>query len=188
MPGAARTKRRPPPRAGAAPAVRILGIDPGFRQTGYGVIDIAGNHAVHVTHGRVAVQGEALAERMRRIFHEITGVIREFRPAEAAVEKIFMYRNADSALKLGQSRGAAVTACAELRLPVFEYTANQVKQATVGKGHAQKPQVQYMVKVLLCLAEPPQEDAADALAVALCHGHSRRPPAPVQPQTPARRP
>ena len=153
--------------------IRILGIDPGSQSTGYGVIDMDGNHATHVAHGNVTVRGEQLSDKLGQIFQEINAVINRFQPSECAVEKVFMYRNADAALKLGQSRGAAITACAEQRLPVFEYTANQVKQATVGKGHAAKSQVQYMVKVLLCLNESPQTDAADALAVALCHGHSR---------------
>ena len=132
-----------------------------------------GNRAVHVNHGQITTQSGDLSDKLRQIFRGIGAVISEFKPVECAVEKVFMYRNADSALKLGQSRGAAITACAELDLPVFEYTANQVKQATVGKGHAEKAQVQYMVKVLLCLDGIPQADAADALAVALCHGHSR---------------
>lgn len=153
--------------------VRILGIDPGSRITGYGVIDMDGNHARHVTHGQIVIKDGELSGKLRRIFRAISTVIGEFQPDECAAEQVFMYRNADSALKLGQSRGAAITACAQQDLPVFEYTANQVKQATVGKGHAGKPQVQYMIKVLLCLADEPQADAADALAVALCHGHSR---------------
>ena len=153
--------------------IRILGIDPGSRHTGYGIIDMHGNRALHVTHGRITIPAGELSGRLRRIFRDISALISELRPDECAVEQVFMHRNADSALKLGQSRGAAVTACAERELPVFEYTANQVKQATTGKGHADKIQVQYMVKVLLCLNEVPDADAADALAVALCHGHSR---------------
>ena len=159
--------------AGRAGRVRILGIDPGSQITGYGIIDMDGNHALHVAHGQIAVQSGSLSDKLRQIFRELDAVISEFQPDECAVEKVFMHRNADSALKLGQSRGAAITACAERSLPVFEYTANQVKQATVGKGHAGKSQVQYMVKVLLCLSGAPQADAADALAVALCHGHTR---------------
>ena len=159
--------------AGRVGRVRILGIDPGSRNTGYGIIDMDGNHARHVAHGHIAVQSGPLSDRLRQIFRELGAVISEFQPDEGAVEKVFMHRNADSALKLGQSRGAAITACAERNLTVFEYTANQVKQATVGKGHAEKSQVQYMVKVLLCLSCAPQADAADALAVALCHGHTR---------------
>ncbi len=153
--------------------IRILGIDPGSQQTGYGVIDMDGNHAIHVAHGNIKVRGERLSDKLQLIFHHLRVVIREFQPTECAIERVFVHRNADSALKLGQSRGAAITACAEQGLPVFEYTANQVKQATVGKGHAAKQQVKHMVKILLCLAEPPRADAADALAVALCHGHSR---------------
>ena len=160
-------------RGGQVHKVRILGIDPGSRHTGYGIIDMDGNRAVNVTHGRITIPAGELSDRLRCIFRGLSALLREFQPDECAVEKVFMYRNADSALKLGQSRGVAIAACAERDLPVFEYTANQVKQATTGKGHADKAQVQYMAKVLLCLNETPEVDAADALAVALCHGHSR---------------
>lgn len=153
--------------------VRIIGIDPGSRITGFGVIDIEANHAIHVTNGYIKVTGITLAEKLEQIFNEIDAVITEYQPQEASIEKIFMHKNADSALKLGQARGAAIVVCARQQLKIFEYSANQVKQATVGKGHAQKHQVQHMVKVLLCLQQTLQEDAADALAVALCHGHSR---------------
>ncbi|MEJ2760126.1 MAG: crossover junction endodeoxyribonuclease RuvC [Gammaproteobacteria bacterium] len=154
--------------------VRILGIDPGSNLTGYGIIDMDGNHAVHITHGTIRVRGASLGEKLDLIFRRFAAVIAEFEPQEAAIEQVFMHRNADSALKLGQARGSAVTACARHGLDVFEYTPNQVKQATVGRGHAAKQQVQHMIKVLLCLTEAPQSDAADALAVALCHGHSRQ--------------
>ena len=153
--------------------IRILGIDPGSINTGYGIIDVDGNHAVHITHGTLRVRGDSLGERLQLIYRHYTDLIEEYAPAEAAVEQVFMHKNADSALKLGQARGAAITACACLHLPVHEYTPNQIKQATVGRGHAAKQQVQHMIKVLLCLPEEPQSDAADALAVALCHGHSR---------------
>ena len=153
--------------------IRILGIDPGSQNTGYGIIEMDGNHARHITHGILKLQQDDLSVKLQTIFRELSRIISEFHPDEAAIEQVFMHRNADSALKLGQARGAAITACAEQDLPVFEYTANQVKQATVGKGHAAKQQVQHMIKVLLCLQEIPQSDAADALAVALCHGHSR---------------
>jgi len=152
---------------------RILGIDPGSRFTGYGIIDMDGNHSTHITHGTIRVQGDTIAVKLRLLFRELCGIIDEFRPDEVSIEKVFMHKNADSALTLGQARGCAITACAEKDLPVYEYTANQVKQATVGKGHAAKEQVQHMVKILLCLRESPQADAADALATALCHGHSR---------------
>ena len=152
---------------------RILGIDPGSRLTGYGIIDIQGNHATHVAHGVIQVQGLDIGEKLRCLFRRMEEILAEFHPDEISVEKIFMHKNADSALKLGQARGCAIAACADQNLPVFEYTANQVKQATVGRGHAAKEQVQHMIKVLLCLRENPKADAADALAIALCHGHSR---------------
>ncbi|MFT5350662.1 MAG: crossover junction endodeoxyribonuclease RuvC [Gammaproteobacteria bacterium] len=152
---------------------RVLGIDPGSRITGYGIIDMDGNHAAHVTHGAIRIEASALPIKLRTIFEKISEVLAEYHPDEMAIEKVFMHRNADSALKLGQARGSAITACAVQNIEVFEYTANQVKQATVGKGHAAKEQVQHMVKILLCLDEIPQPDAADALAIALCHGHSR---------------
>jgi crossover junction endodeoxyribonuclease RuvC len=152
---------------------RIIGIDPGSQITGYGIIDMDGNHATHVTHGVVRIQGKSLSLKLRTIFEKLSYIVTEYRPDEMSIEKIFMNRNADSAIKLGQARGTAIAACAVQNLEVFEYTANQVKQATVGKGHAAKQQVQHMIKILLCLAEKPQADAADALAVALCHGHSR---------------
>lgn len=152
---------------------RILGIDPGSRLTGYGIIDIQGNHATHVTHGVIRVQGLDIGEKLRCLFRRIEEILAEFHPDEISIEKIFMHKNADSALKLGQARGCAIAACADQNLPVFEYTANQVKQATVGRGHAAKEQVQHMIKVLLCLRESPTADAADALAIALCHAHSR---------------
>jgi crossover junction endodeoxyribonuclease RuvC len=152
---------------------RILGIDPGSRITGYGVIDIDGNHSTHVAHGSIRLEGVDTAGKLGQLYRQLSAVITDFHPDEASMEKVFMHKNADSALKLGQARGCAITACAERGLPVHEYTANQVKQATVGKGHAEKQQVQHMVKILLCLRASPQADAADALAIALCHGHSR---------------
>lgn len=154
--------------------IHILGIDPGSQHTGYGIIEMDGNHARHIAHGTLNLHHEGLPAKLQTIFRELSRIISEFDPNEAAIEKVFMHRNADSALKLGQARGAAITACAERDLDVFEYTPNQIKQATVGKGHAAKQQVQHMVKVLLCLPEAPPADAADALAVALCHGHSRQ--------------
>jgi len=153
--------------------IRILGIDPGSQITGYGIIDMEGNHARHVAHGAIRIEKRELPEKLRTVFEKITDIVQEYHPDEMSIEKVFMHRNADSALKLGQARGAAITACAIRDISVFEYTATQVKQATVGKGHAAKQQVQHMVKILLCLAEIPQADAGDALAIALCHGHSR---------------
>ena len=153
--------------------IRILGIDPGSQITGYGIIDMDGNHAKHVAHGAIRINKKELPDKLRTIFEEITDILLEYEPDEMSIEKVFMHRNADSALKLGQARGAAITACIIRDMKVYEYTANQVKQATVGKGHAAKAQVQHMVKILLCLKEIPQADAGDALAIALCHGHSR---------------
>lgn len=153
--------------------IRILGIDPGSRYTGYGVIDMDGNRACYVASGAVRVQGEDLAERLRIIFDGITQIVASHQPDEVAIEKVFMHRNADSALKLGQARGAAICASLSPPLPLSEYTPTQIKQAVVGRGHAEKGQIQHMVRVLLSLSATPQSDAADALAVALCHGHTR---------------
>lgn len=153
--------------------VRLLGIDPGFQRTGYGIIDVTGNHVRHVAHGVIRVEGGELGERLARIFTGIEELLRAHAPVEAAVEKVFVDRNVDSALKLGQARGAAIAACARAGLAIHEYSPSQVKQATVGRGQAEKQQVQHMIRILLCLGERPQADAADALAVAVCHGHQR---------------
>jgi len=156
--------------------IRILGIDPGSVNTGYGVIDTEGDHSIHIASGIIKMTQTELAEKLHYIQLRITDLIDQHRPREVSVEKVFMHKNADSALKLGQARGAAIAACMTHDVELFEYTANQVKQATVGKGHAAKQQVQHMVRILLCLAEAPVADAADALAVALCHAHSRTGP------------
>lgn len=153
--------------------IRILGIDPGSINTGFGIIDSRGNHAKHIDSGVIKIKGETLADKLKVIHEGITSIINEYNPEEVSIEKIFMNRNADSAIKLGQARGVAIAACAIQDLPVYEYTANQVKQATVGKGHAAKEQVQHMIKILLCLEVQPKPDAADALAIALCHANSR---------------
>ena len=157
----------------ASRTVRLIGIDPGSQTTGYGIIEMEGNRAVHIAHGIIQTTGDSAGDRLHAIYRGLSEIVRKYTPAESAIERVFMHRNADSALKLGQARGSAMVACTELGLEIFEYSANQVKQATVGKGHAAKQQVQHMVKVLLCLENQPQADAADALAVALCHGHSR---------------
>lgn len=155
---------------------RILGIDPGSRVTGYGVIDVAGGRLRYVASGCIRVQGADLAQRLGDIFDAVQRIVATYRPQEVAVERVFLHRNADSALKLGHARGAAI--CAAARGPggdcvsVAEYSAREVKQAVVGTGAAAKAQVQHMVRHLLDLDGAPQSDAADALAVALCHGHS----------------
>ena len=152
----------------------ILGIDPGSRITGYGVISEVGSRCEYVGSGCIRVGEGELPERLRRIHDGITEVIERYCPQSVGIEQVFMSRNADSALKLGQARGAAIVAAVCQDLPVSEYSARQVKQAVVGKGSADKTQVQHMVKSILQLEDTPQADAADALAVALCHAHTRQ--------------
>ncbi|BAP13627.1 MAG: crossover junction endodeoxyribonuclease RuvC [Alcanivorax borkumensis] len=151
----------------------ILGIDPGSRRTGYGVVDVVGNRSRAVAFGTITTSHKEIPPRLGEIFAGIDQVVKEYGPAEVSIEKVFMARNADSALKLGQARGAAIAAVMQACVPVFEYSARQVKQAVVGKGGAEKNQVGEMVKYLLKLDQRPQEDAADALAIALCHAHMR---------------
>lgn len=152
----------------------IIGIDPGSRITGYGVVAMEKARAVHLTSGCIEIAELAFEDRLCVIFDAITAIVREFEPTEAAVEKIFMNRNADSAIKLGQARGAALVALAKQGLAVHEYSPNQIKQAIVGRGHAEKAQVQHMIKALLSLSSAPKADAADALATAMCHGHTQQ--------------
>jgi crossover junction endodeoxyribonuclease RuvC len=152
----------------------ILGIDPGSRVTGYGLVAMEKNKSVHVDSGCLDMAELALDGRLRVIFAGLTAVIREHRPDEVAIEKIFMSRNADSAIKLGQARGVAIVAAAMCDVPVYEYSPNEIKLAVVGRGHATKDQVQHMVKVLLTLQGALRADASDALAVAICHGHTRQ--------------
>lgn len=148
----------------------ILGIDPGSRITGYGIVKDQGAHQEYVTSGCIRTTTKAkLPERLDEIFSGVTQIINEFVPDELAIEQIFMSRSAESALKLGHARGVAIVAGVNQGLPVFEYEARKVKQAIVGTGAATKDQVQHMVQRLLKLPGKPQEDAADALAIALCH-------------------
>jgi crossover junction endodeoxyribonuclease RuvC len=157
-------------RAGSA--VRVLGLDPGLRHTGWGVIDIAGSRLVHVADGVVhAAAHEPLAARLVSLFRQITGVVERFCPDEAAVEESFVNRNPASTLKLGVARGVVLLAPAERGLKVTEYSANLIKKAVVGVGHAEKIQVATMVRRLLCGGAIGTADAADALAVAICHAH-----------------
>lgn len=154
--------------------MRILGIDPGSRFTGYGVIESAQGRSRLVAAGRLDVREGALPLRLLAILEGLAGVIREHAPQEAAVEETFVNRvNASSALILGQARGAAVCACAQARLPVAEYAAAQVKLAVAGHGRADKHQVSHMVRALLNTRDSFATDAADALAVALTHAHVR---------------
>ncbi len=152
----------------------ILGIDPGSRKTGFGIIECLGGRQRYVSSGVIRLPEGALPLRLGIIFESIDSLIAEHGPVEAAVEEVFMAKSAGSALKLGQARGAAVVACVQRGLSVSEYTARQIKQAVVGTGAADKEQVQHMVKTLLRLPAAPQEDAADALAAALCHANTRR--------------
>ncbi len=161
------------PKTAVAANVRVLGIDPGSRRTGYGVIECRGADYVHVAHGSISVSGDALASRLRLIFEGLQALIVEHGPGEVAVERVFVNRNIDSALKLGQARGAALCAVPE-GLPVFEYAPRAIKLALVGSGSAEKLQVAHMIKALLRLDGQIGPDASDALAVAVCHAHSRR--------------
>jgi crossover junction endodeoxyribonuclease RuvC len=151
--------------------LRILGIDPGLRITGFGVIEQTGNKLRYVTSGCVRSGKGELAARLRMILDGLAEVIGEHRPGEVAIEKVFVNVNPQSTLLLGQARGTAICAAVIAGLPVAEYTALQVKQAVVGKGHAKKEQVQHMVRRLLALPGDPSPDAADALACAICHAH-----------------
>lgn len=152
---------------------RILGIDPGSRVTGYGVIDSDGVKLRYVASGCIRTEVAELAPRLKVIYAGVRALVDEHRPSEVAVEKVFVHRNADSALKLGQARSAAICATFTDGVEVHEYAARAVKQAVVGQGGAEKTQVQHMVQVLLRLGKTLLADEADALAVALCHAHSR---------------
>jgi len=154
--------------------VRILGLDPGSQRTGFAVIETNGPKVAYLVSGAIKAGGDSLAERLQDIFVGVDRLTNEFKPDEVAIERVFMHRNADSALKLGQARGAALSATFAVRPRVFEYAAREVKLAVVGTGGAHKDQVQLMVKRLLNIAGPLAEDAADALAIALCHAHSRK--------------
>ena len=151
----------------------ILGIDPGSRITGYGLINTVGAKNEYVASGCIRIKGGDLAERLNQVFEGVSEVIRLYSPQQMAIEQVFMARNADSALKLGQARGVAIVAGTQQGLPIHEYAARAVKQAVVGKGSADKVQVQHMVAHILKLPGLPQADAADALAIALCHAHTQ---------------
>ncbi|MCU7810336.1 MAG: crossover junction endodeoxyribonuclease RuvC [Candidatus Thiodiazotropha sp. (ex Notomyrtea botanica)] len=152
--------------------LRILGIDPGSRITGFGLIDSDGMKSSHITHGVIRLQGEALPPRLGEIFAQVSALIEQHRPEVMAIEQVFVAKNPSSALKLGQARGAAICAAMQHGLDVSEYTPTRIKQSVVGTGRADKGQVQHMVRMILGLSENPQADAADALAVALSHAHS----------------
>jgi crossover junction endodeoxyribonuclease RuvC len=154
--------------------VRIIGLDPGLRKTGWGIIDVDGTRLVYVAEGAVHSDADAvLAQRLVQIHDQLLTVLRKFTPDEAAIEETFVNRDARATLKLGQARGAVMLAPASLKLPVAEYAPNQVKKSVVGAGHAEKAQVKRMVRLLLPRAVLATADSTDALAIAITHAHHR---------------
>ena len=157
-----------------AQAIRILGIDPGLRRTGWGLIESDGNRLIYVACGSVETrEADDLGQRLVVLHDGLTRVIADFAPAEAAVEATFVNANATATLKLGQARGIAMLVPAKAGIVVAEYAPNVVKKTVVGAGHGEKAQIRMMVGVLLPKADPQSEDAADALAIAICHAHHR---------------
>jgi crossover junction endodeoxyribonuclease RuvC len=152
---------------------RIMGIDPGSRKTGFGIIEIINHKPHYIASGVIKLEAVALAPRLGQIFTDLQTLIAEYKPQVVAIEQVFMSNNASSALKLGHARGAAITAISIHQIPVAEYAARKIKQAIVGFGGAEKNQMQTMVMHLLNLTKKPQVDAADALAAALCHFHCK---------------
>ena len=155
-------------------SIRILGIDPGSRITGWGIIDVTGQRITHIANGQIRTDGSDFPARLEQIFDRTREIVEEYQPEEVAIERVFMHRNADSALKLGQARAAAICATFAKRAGIHEYAAREVKLAVVGTGAADKTQVQHMVGALLSLRRALQADSADALAVAICHANQRR--------------
>jgi crossover junction endodeoxyribonuclease RuvC len=153
-------------------AVRILGIDPGSQITGYGIVEVDGALTRPIAWGGIRTRGEH-SDRLRQIFSAVGALVAEHLPNEIAIERVFVNRNVDSALKLGQARAAAICATFGSELPIHEYAPREIKKALVGNGSAEKTQVEYMVKLLLGLRDSIEADAADALAVAICHSHAR---------------
>lgn len=151
--------------------IRLLGIDPGSRKTGVGIIDVKGNRIRHVHHQVIHCGTGEFTMRLGILFKELSNVINSYQPSCAAIEDVFVSRNVSSALKLGQARGALIAACCFANLDIETYTPTAIKQAIVGHGRADKAQVQHMIKVLLNPPLPLAEDAADALAVCICHAH-----------------
>jgi len=153
----------------------VLGIDPGSRKTGFGIVNVTGGKPSYVSSGVIRLPVQApIPQRLGVLFDNLEQIIAEFAPVELSIEEVFMAKSAGAALKLGHARGAAIAICVRHGLEVHEYAARLIKQAVVGTGAATKDQVQHMVKTTLGLPASPQEDAADALAAALCHVYSRR--------------
>jgi len=151
--------------------MRLLGLDPGLRHTGWGIVDAEGNRLRHVASGRIDSGEGTIAERLVRLHDGVAEVIGRYQPDEAAVEETYVNKNPSSTLKLGLARGAVILAPAKAGLAVAEYSPNLIKKSVVGSGHAEKAQVGHMVRMLLPGAEPSSADAADALAIAICHAH-----------------
>ena len=165
----------PEPAPGRRP-LRVLGIDPGSVRTGYGLIDLTrGRSPGYLASGCIRPAAREFPERLAEIYQGVVAVIAEYEPAVLANEEVFMARNPQSALKLGQARGVAIAAAVAAGLPIYEYAARKVKQTVVGTGSASKEQVQHMVQSLLALSERPPSDSADALALAICHINTARP-------------
>ena len=159
--------------ASSSASLRILGLDPGSQATGYGVIDWSAGQASFVASGTIRTRGADFPARLREIFEGVQSLMQEYAPHEVAVERVFMHRNADSALKLGHARGAALCAAFGSSPAIYEYAPREVKLAVVGQGGAEKQQVQLMVRTLLRLEGELGADAADAIGLALCHAYSR---------------
>ena len=153
-------------------SIRILGIDPGSRVTGFGLIELRGSLTRPVEWGGIRTNGEHF-DRLRDIFEQLGALVVRFRPDEIAIERVFLHRNADSALKLGQARAAALCATFGAAVPIHEYAARQIKKALVGNGGADKEQVQHMIRLVLGIEGKLEADAADALAAAVCHAQVR---------------
>ncbi len=152
----------------------ILGIDPGSIKTGFGIISHQGGRSEYITSGVIRLPRKSLPERLKVIHDSVAEIVEQYCPQELAIEEVFLARDAKAAIKLGQARGAAIVACVNKDMPVYEYAAKSIKKAVVGTGNADKQQVQHMVKSLLKLPAAPSEDAADALAAALCHAHTHQ--------------
>ena len=151
--------------------IRVIGIDPGSRITGYGLVDTDGFRHKYVSSGFIQIKADTLSDKLGIIFSEVSKIVSTWQPESMAIEQVFVKHNVDSALKLGQARGAAICAGVQAKLPIGEYTPRAIKKAVVGSGAADKQQIQHMIQRLLALDELPQSDEADALAIAICHAH-----------------
>lgn len=154
--------------------MKILGIDPGFAILGYGVIEMRGNHFEVCGYGAITTDPEMdMPDRLKQLYCSLMEIINEYQPDEASIEELFFNKNTKTALLVGQARGVAIVACSNSGLKIYEYTPLQIKQGLVGYGRAEKKQIQHMVKTILNMKEVPKpDDTADALAAAICHGHS----------------